>query len=203
MVAQVGLRVQYGQVSNSNWEESSIPNSCDCFIPQRNYKSIALDYMIRHKEKRIEFYPALTYVKTDEFGFSEFDQNIHHTESIRLIFNTQLYPLDFHSDCDCPTWSKDNDFFKKGFFIFIAPEIGVRNHKGRNADSSLKLSNQGMVYGISGGIGLDIGISELLTLSPILRVGYLASSTWKNFIETDLSDKTNYYGLELRLGFNL
>ena len=199
--AQWGIRASYGQVTNDRWEAP--PPNCDCEAFSRQFSSLGLDYTFRLKNKRLEFYPELSYTKTESFGYPGLNQNLHHTTSLRLVWNTQLYPLDFGSDCDCPTWSNSNDFFKKAFFVFLAPEIGSQNHLDYTEGGNKIKSNSGLIFGISGGVGLDIGFSDFFKISPILRYGYLASTTWNAFNGTDLADDTQFYGAEIRFGFKL
>ncbi len=199
--AQLGLRLAYGSVENELWE--TIPPNCDCLAAERNFKSVGIDYSFRLKQKRLEFFPALVYHVTESFGFTGLGQNRNHTSSFRLELNTQVYPLDFGSDCDCPTWSNSNDFFKKAFFLFVAPSVGLRNHISSTPDAQILYTNQGLIFAISTGMGIDIALSKHFTISPLLRFAYTAPSTWNRLNnDSDVSDDTIAYGVELRFGIS-
>ncbi len=201
--AQVGISVGYGEIKNPDWE--ALPPNCDCVYIERNYRTIALDYRLRLKQKRLEFFPSIQWTTSDDFGFSGDIGNArwdYRVRSLRLLLNTRAYLLDFGSDCDCPTWSNSNRFFKKGFFVFVTPEIGSRDHIHLQGDEEVS-SNRSLLFGVSGGLGLDIGLTDLFTLSPTFRLGYLSPSEWQNFDSSGaLADETLFYGAELRLGVN-
>jgi hypothetical protein len=68
-------------------------------------------------------------------------------------------------DCHCPTFSKQNDLVKKGLFIQI---IGAfQNERSKTAITQYTNWHQNLSAGI--GAGLDIGISDFITLTPLIQ----------------------------------
>ena len=142
---------------------------------------VAAHYWIRLKNLRIEFYPEVFYgsFNHDEFAFAT--DFTYGWMEIGLGIPTRVYPFDLKSDCDCPTFSKQNDLFKKGFFLFLDPS--VRFSKANNF--AYRVNDWSGEPGISRswssalalgfGAGLDIGISDLVTISPNLQYRTLIS----------------------------
>ncbi len=112
-------------------------------------------YWFRLQEKRLEFTPEISY------GASSFDQ--FDITTIGFNWNALIYPLDFHSDCNaCPTFSKEGGLIKKGFYWLVSPGLIFANS---DFDSTLE-SESNLTYRIGLGAGLDIGVTNLLTVSP-------------------------------------
>lgn len=171
--AQVGLTLAYQINHTDGWIPEASLNSA----VSDGYK-MGLDYWFRLKSNRIEFTPEISYAFYESAPLAgTFDYRI---EFYSFQFNTNFYVLDLLNDCNCPTFSKQNDFFKKGFFLRIAPGItGVRftnNNPGDNAQQDKLGQLQPM---IALGMGLDIGLSDLLTISPIITANYIPDLNWK------------------------
>jgi hypothetical protein len=82
--------------------------------------------------------------------------------------------LDFEGDCDCPTFSKDGTLVSKGFH-FIA-YTGVNRHDVETefntpfSDPADNFDTQSYTFKAGLGAGLDIGLTELITISPHILV---------------------------------
>lgn len=158
--------------------------------------SFGIDYWFRLPDKRIEFLPELNVSFAEEQGTNlTFENNFY-----SFYFNTHIYLFDLASDCDCPTFSKQNDFLKKGFFLAVSPGISYVN-------SSLTLneiqSEDTMVaFSIGGGIGIDIGVSDLFTVTPMAGIRYFPNASWE-LLNTELSSAITQFNVGLRLGFRL
>ena len=117
------------------------------------------NYWFRLKNIRLEFLPELAFtyypVKPVQRDINEFS-----VTQLSLLFPINIYPLDLVSDCKCPTFSKQNTFVRKGFFIQIVP--------GYHRTSSQIQSSGKFFYSLGAGLGIDLGLSDLVTLSPIL-----------------------------------
>lgn len=113
--------------------------------------SVEIGYWFRMKTKRLEFYPAIQFGVDRRFA--------RHFWGVRT--DLQVYPFDFKSDCKCPNFSKKYNFFKKGLFILVGP--GITRHEAEEKQSLL-------LPQIRTGIGQDIGLNNLLTLSPIVAI---------------------------------
>jgi hypothetical protein len=135
----------------------------------------SLEYGFRLKQKRIEFHPALGYRFT--WHNSSYDG---YFRSLDLDLNTAIYPFDFAGDCHCPTFSKDGELFKKGFFLEVSPGVSYQTLHRYRADGILRepVSNSEVILKISGAVGLDIGINEQITITPMVSYTLLAPSDW-------------------------
>ncbi len=146
---------------------------------------LGLAYWFRLKSKRVEFLPEISYAL-----MSDGDNSFNSNSAIHFSFNTQIYPIDFHSDCNsCPTFSKDGGLVKKGFYWIISP--GISSYNFEFTDSAT--GQEGVIiddiaFRIGLGAGLDIGLSNLMTISPFARYNISAtlsddtdSSTYNQF----------------------
>ncbi len=142
----------------------------------QNYSEIgpevAVHYWTRLKEHRIEFYPEVMYSTYRNSDFRFVQDFTYAFRRIGLGVPIRIYPLDFVSDCNCPTFSKQNDLFEKGFFVFVAPsanvlklfDLGYRLEDWVGAPDHF--NDWSLDFDIGFGLGLDIGISDLVTITP-------------------------------------
>ena len=139
-----------------------------------------VDSWFRLKKKRIEFMPelGLEFYKVETFGIWP---SITEMSSYYFMFKTNFYLLNFNEDCNCPTFSKDGNTISKGFYLSVAPEIKYINRKSDIPENDL-------IGGVVIGAGLDIGVTELLTITP--NIGYELTSKIAN---------RNYSALQLGL----
>ncbi|MCC6723161.1 MAG: hypothetical protein IT258_01535 [Saprospiraceae bacterium] len=161
-----------------------------------------LDYWFRLKKRRIEFMP--------ELAFSRYVYSIQTSKmdlkQVGFHFNTAFYIFDLASDCNCPTFSKDGNMFGKGFFIELSPGLVYMNNKveGEFLFEPFYTKNS-WAPGGSIGAGLDLGFSDLFTITPIARLHYypgvysLAAFEPAEKPETDL--RQFFIGLRFRLHF--
>ncbi len=117
----------------------------------------ALFYWSRLKNNRIEFFPEIYYGELRAKAPNDLPSG--KVTRYGLSVPVSVYPLDFRGDCDCPTFSKQNDRFKKGFFLQVIP--------GYLFEKWSEVSRHQAILGL--GVGLDIGLSNLLTISPIVH----------------------------------
>lgn len=168
--AQFGLHATYQKnTQDSDFAGADFPISGLAF---------GIDYTFRLAQNRIEFFPELNYssVKT---GTEIIDQGLNgvslQDKAFGFYFNTNVYVFDFAGDCDCPVFSRDGNFFKKGFFLQISPGVNYHNYKYSEVISALETRNivdDNISYSIAGGAGIDIGLSEHITISPYFRARY-------------------------------
>lgn len=119
-----------------------------------NHQDLSVHYWTRLKNVRIEFQPGILY---QHYFSSDFSPH-----ALGITVPTHFYILDMLNDCDCPTFSKNDYLVEKGFFVRLAPSF-LRPF----ADDEL-WSNPGILEGELG-IGLDIGLSDLITITPLLE----------------------------------
>lgn len=159
---QLGIQVQWQSFQDTGfiYNGTAQPPGEVFYI---NQYGAGIDYTFKLKNYRVEFFPTLLYFQkkyqlTTDVGSS--------TEllirTLGLQFNTHFYFLDIEGDCNCPTWSKDGQFMKKGLFAWLSLNAYHTNYdlNGNNADKMF-------TYGLGGGIGLDVGLSKRLTLTPL------------------------------------
>lgn len=169
--AQVGINLAYQLNQTDGWLADEVSGS----VLADGYK-VGLDYWFRLKNQRIEFMPELSYAFYESApAANTYDFRI---EFFSLQFNTNIYLLDLLNDCNCPTFSKQNDFFQKGFFIRLAPGVtGIRfNGKQATMEPNSRLGQLQPMLAL--GAGLDIGISDLMTISPVFTANYIPNAKW-------------------------
>lgn len=162
-----------------------------------------VEYHTRLKKKRLEFHPGIGYRFT--WPGDEYDGSF---SSIDLDLRTSIYPFDFGGDCNCPTFSKQGHLFKKGFFIEVAPGIGMQTFKrteGLQEPTDLfPIQSDQLIFKLGGAIGLDIGISDHFTLTPMLSLTWLSPADWDG-LHPDGSrvtlDDYSYMGAGIRLTY--
>jgi len=171
LTAQFGLRAKYNLNTYSDWQD--IPD-----IDQPNLE-LGLDYWFKLKNHRVEFMPELYYGLNSSTTYSlpsSRDITTSHTYA-GLQFNTHLYILDFIGDCDCPTFSKEGPGIKKGFFFNVAPGV-VYNQYSRTAEITGTPDPEASAVNVrvAVGAGVDIGITDLLTITPMVHYVYSPSN---------------------------
>jgi len=118
---------------------------------------LGLGYWFRLKSKRMEFTPEISYSSLKgESGLGDIT-------GFNFNANIFIYALDFHSDCNsCPTFSKEGGTVKKGFHWIITPTVYHYTFINDESSTNVRLSL---------GAGLDLGITNLLTLTPYATYG--------------------------------
>ena len=196
---QIGIRSFYQLNSAPAWNDffSNVRGEDTRLYPRS--LSVAVDYWFRLPDQRIEFYPYISFHEAKqslpngaappiEIGLRQLGVGVY----------SHIYPLDLVSDCICPTFNKEGGLLKKGLFIVL----------GAGADYSQKNLNQRGYYDgnidfkTSVGLGLDIGISELITISPIVQFQYYPSVSWHELSSevNNVESSLQQWQLGLRLG---
>lgn len=164
--------------------------------------SFSIDYRVRIKKVRIELFPELAFssLKNDTGG-GALENNI-----FGVHLNANIYLFDLEGDCDCPTWSKSGNVFQKGFFLQAAP--GVNNMEIQFNSITEVDSKRDFFWDIGVGAGVDIGIAEFLTITPIVKYYFAPNAKWEyleDLTANEVSTKSNvgqfYAGV--RMGFHL
>lgn len=150
--------------------------------------SIGVDYWFRLKNYRIEFLPELNYGQYNR-NIQTDDETIELKSSAASFFlNTNIYFLDLVGDCNCPTFSKQGPTISKGIFLQVSPGVTYWNQSYTSQSGDNEASS--IAFSIAAGLGVDIGITELITITPFGGVRYYPEIEW-----TDLSVITDEYFL--------
>ncbi|HHM21139.1 MAG TPA: hypothetical protein ENJ20_03855 [Bacteroidetes bacterium] len=162
LCAQTGIRFSYSNFTATEWTDLINEATGKRYASPTGYY-IGVDYWLRLKQKRIEFFPEAGYglVKAD------LDQTGLEIRSFGFHLNTNVYPFDFAGDCDCPTWSKEGGILKKGFFFQLSPGV-VRSDIKVN-DPIVVQNGNATYFHLGFGAGLDIGLSDFLTITPLVK----------------------------------
>ncbi|MFZ1704257.1 MAG: hypothetical protein WAT79_07915 [Saprospiraceae bacterium] len=214
IVSSSPLQAQYGIRAKVNFDQNANVNSVlnkrfgnqkSVFVP--GYE-LGLDYWFALKKKRIEFLPEIAIF----YASNELSPGLTAT-SQRFIFNfhTQIYALDLNEDCNCPTFAKQGPSINKGFFFHVTPGVAFQQNefdidaaKTNEPESSNSKNNQ-LVYHVGLGLGLDFGLNELITITPMVSYFFHSTSDY-TIIETEnelVNLETNFTQLQfqIRTGF--
>lgn len=122
---------------------------------------VALNYWFRLPKQRVEFLPTVHYgskrwrTNNTTVGLNEFGGQL----------KINVYPFDFLGDCGCPTFGKQGPQLQKGFYVQVAGGYAISEAPLVFSDDDRYRGT--IIYG--GGLGIDIGISNLLTITPQLN----------------------------------
>jgi hypothetical protein len=202
--AQVGIKAGYGQSNFDMWLEaySIAANTKDKKIFNGS-QFVALDYWFRLPKRRVEFLPQIGISRYTSTPNSEFD---FRGISFDAAFNVNVYFLDLEEDCDCPTFSKQGGLVKKGLFLNVAPLMKSFSFTGENVFTEAKINK--VVPGLKFGLGLDIGVNDIITISPLIGYELTTMMTWDNMssiltpatVAENIASNYNKQFAEIRLG---
>lgn len=204
----------FGQFSIQAGYLNMAPNDWEQVTEEDFHKSgytVGLEYWFRLKNYRLEFYPGVWFnYRSPQTIEAIWQTDVYETKFESnywsLQFATTFYPLDFEGDCNCPTFSKQGNLIKKGFFIQIVPELGIFNANTHTNSHLVETNTEGqnVYFAIGAGAGLDIGITDLLTITPIFKLSYYPSVSWENggFLGQELGN-TSFLGKQLGLRISL
>lgn len=207
--SQFGVTGGYQVISSDAWQMAIAETQGLTLSNNRITKgwSAGIDYWFRLKNKRIEFLPELRanqtkFIVAAAIGngntgeVQEFKLDI---DNYSFNFNTHIYPFDFDGDCDCPVWSKEGPSFSKGFFIRISPSVGYWKVEEDYIDFSGTNADWHTSIGV--GTGMDIGLSDLLTITPIIEHRWHSGEVITGLSE-EAETYTNWFA-GIRLGVRL
>jgi hypothetical protein len=206
--AQFGVRVKYNNQSLPGWEPKvQLLTKSDQSVLKSGYEA-GMDYWFRLKKRRVEFMPELAYgYGTTTFNNSQ-DLSSLSLRQLWANMHIQLYALDLEGDCNCPTFSKQGSGINKGLFFHITPGIGWYQSQAEYTigDTYTTFNNSGSVFRIGGGIGLDMGFSDLLTVTP--QISYYLTSEMTSILngagapsEETTASYSRQLQFSLRFGF--
>ncbi len=181
--AQLGYEISY----HSN--KFTIPENIEGLkVSSLRHLGIGIDYKFKYPNYRIYYGPVISFQSynrsyTDINNWLEIkvaEKNKFYSFGMRI----SLYPLNIQGDCNCPTFTRENPFFKRGFFLIIIPGFSLINHRIKTTISGHPSEvNNAFIhpFQLAGGMGLDIGLSDQWTITPeILLNKSWTSSKEKN-----------------------
>ena len=137
--------------------------------------AFGVDYWFRLKNVRVEFLPELNYASYESELNGDLSLSVN---TYSLFWNTNFYLFDFEGDCDCPTFSKQGPSLQKGFFLQVSPGISYFNFDSQVQDN--QNSSSDLAFSIGGAVGIDFGVSDLITITPMLGLRYYPSVLWED-----------------------
>ncbi len=168
--AQLSISYSHSAIQQSAWNASAEANNHS--QPFTAFNNIGLGYSFRLKSYRWEFLAELRYGhmqsrvnNTLEFPYTTTAYSFH--------LHNRIYLFDFLNDCNCPTFSKQNTFFKRGFFLEFSPGSSLLYITYQNPIIEPGSDLLSPVLDLSSGLGLDVGFSEHFTTTPFVRFRYL------------------------------
>ncbi len=209
--AQFGFRLKYNHQALPGWESAVQEATGSSETVLKSGYEAGVDYWFRLKKHRVEFMPELAY------GYAASDITAGDLITVNQRLNlqqlwanmhVQLYALDFEGDCNCPTFSKQGAGINKGLFFHLSPGIGWYGAQTEYQiiNSTDRYEKEGLVFRVGGGLGLDLGVSDLLTITP--QISYFITSEMNSELGPELSQAEPVVGsyskqiqFSLRFGF--
>jgi len=177
--AQFGFSARTNLNNFNAWEDFYQVNDIST-RPFRNTIDLGVNYWLRLKNKRVEFLPELTYSleKSDDLTVPQGDNFSNTLTQYGFNLNTHIYFMDLDNDCNCPTFSKQGTFVPKAIHLIINPGVYIyRNDLVIERDNLSELEHWGRAFKLGAGLGLDIGISDLLTITPFTLINFTSAYT--------------------------
>jgi len=176
--AQIGVTAGYTSLEAPAWEFEFQQEFGSENQLLANGNRVGINYWLRLKKIRLEFFPSIEYANYGSQIGNEAtaNQTNYSAKFIGGFFHARIYPFDLINDCNCPTFSKQNETFKKGFFIQLSPgyEFFTTEIRTRTEDNLVERNNSDSKLSLGASIGLDIGVSDFITLTPMVGASYLS-----------------------------
>ncbi|NRA52240.1 MAG: autotransporter domain-containing protein [Phaeodactylibacter sp.] len=177
--AQIGITGGYRINNAPDWDYPSSVSFNDDLNPLANSWAVGVDYWIPLGQTRIDLLPELSFGQSVQEMTLISDQLEFTQNAYSLFLNANIYIMDLEGDCDCPTFSKSGDFFQKGFFLQLSPGISYFQNTIERLNADVEdIEDDAIAYSVGVGAGLDIGLSDILTLTPMVGFRYYFPSEW-------------------------
>ncbi len=192
ITAQVGVTGSYFTQRIPEWETAIVGNGTSNRILEKGY-SVGVDFWMKPLEEwRLELYPEIVIGNSTSELISGSNTESLDLKTVGFNLNMNIYLLNFKSDCDCPTFSKQESFFEKGLFLQLSP--GFHYLDGAyEIDNSFDIQRSTMndwVPHLGIGLGLDIGIMDFITITPIVKYSQFLNASWDGLLTT-VNEPTN------------
>ncbi|MFK7982304.1 MAG: hypothetical protein AB8G86_20145 [Saprospiraceae bacterium] len=126
----------------------------------------------------------------------------------------KIFFLSLEADCDCPTFSREAGFLEKGLFAEFITGASFFQAEMEEENTIISEDN-GTVFKVGFGLGVEIGINDYVTISPFVRYQRYFNAEWEGLQEdlfivdpTTIVDATNATPINqvsagIRLGLSL
>lgn len=212
MMGQYGVRAKYNLNTFNGFDEyvdSKVNGAQEKLFA--NTIGFGVDYWFRLKKYRIEFLPEIHMglKSTTLIGSSTLPSSSSFSY-IGFNFNTQLYLFDLEGDCDCPTFSKQGPSLNKGLFLNVSPGVLYNSRELITPIASAPWSSSHINFKIGIGVGYDIGISDLFTITPMISYNIVPNVLFNDLANIDntpldepdvISSGMSQLQFQVRVGF--
>lgn len=182
---QFTLSAKYESNGAEAWDDAVIAQLGNDAQVLSNGLSVHIGYWLKPLEEyRWNIIPEIGYATGTTEASSDPIVNEYTWNRFDLTINNHIYLMDMESDCNCPTFSKDGNFFTKGFFFNIAPGLsmnGIDHRYDDNGEGNTLAGDKKIVPKIGIGVGMDIGIHDLITITPIFNYTKFFGNAWSPF----------------------
>lgn len=176
--AQLDFVLQYERPKYPDWEQmvnETYPDS-DRFLEHAYYAGAA--YRLYPFSVRLGFIPELGI----HYGNYERSHDVSPANysifQVSFALPIQFFPMDLYGDCNCPTFGRQNDFLKKALFLKFVPGVSYQQMDYSYIDEE---TAQNLSYSLGAGLGLNIALSNVITLAPEVAYHRLFSMEWDGF----------------------
>ncbi|MEL7219735.1 MAG: hypothetical protein AAGJ93_00370 [Bacteroidota bacterium] len=174
--AQIGVSAHYLNGEADKWDVSPSSTLAGVIEMPGSGWQAGLDYWFRLKNLRIEFLPTLAVSQQEKDLITNVKSEMR---AYHLFINTNFYLFDFKGDCDCPTFSKQGPSLQKGVFLQLSPGYSVFNYTVLDSEAGFSVKNDDSGLSIGLALGLDLGLSDFVTISPIIGARYYPTVEWE------------------------
>ncbi len=196
LFGQIGIDYAYLNQSYPEWTQLLIDNQVSNNSEKpvfQNAHRIGIEYWLRIPNYRVEFFPQINITRQ----LSSYINNIQTTTLESHVYGidlkTQIYFLDFHGDCDCPTFSNNEPIIKKGTYFIFSPGAYIFSGQINQTTTGIQLVakelNSSFRLGL--GLGIDIGINDLFSISPYYKYEIHRPFSWDELGTIPLSQGGN------------
>lgn len=204
--SQIGIDFIGNSNNYKTWNELLYEKAVkDSEIFKYSY-GVGVNYWFSLHDLRVEFTPGLYFLHS-EFVLDEKEAGVKYVSNQGgLEFDINVYLFDFYRKSykrDCPSFSNGNDWLKSGFFVQASPKIFGDQRELLNSEKNIRYLNIGGKFDF--GVGIDIGISKHLVISPILKYGFDFGDKWEGLSEyhgeDNFSDRSSNSYISFVLAF--
>lgn len=175
LFGQFGVQAAYVDAQVDEWQTGGSDPAIS--LPGAGWQ-VGFDYRFPFNGVRIELLPTLAYQRRQhDYGIQSAKLESV-VQSVGLFLPLNFYLLDLQGDCDCPTFSKQGPALQKGLYLQLSP--GLSYFDFQLSDNALELRDNELNASFGLALGLDIGLSDAIVLSPFAGVRYYPALEWSS-----------------------